>query len=158
LIQRIVTSEGLVQDFPLYVASAAERLYQFAARIGYEEQDDSGLVRIFLAQSPSLVSAATHYQSQAPENALAFELICQLLEIVHTLAAIEALALGHALGLSITNLVQVIANAAGASRSFKKVPEILAGNELSKDTIKTLRDRLVSFLPIQHDHQLMGKK
>ena len=151
MIQRIVTSEGLIQNFPLYIASAAERLYQFAARIGYEKEDDSGLVRIFLAQSPSLVSAATHNQSQTPDNIWASELICQLLEIVHTFAAIEALALGQALGLSISNLVQIIGTAAGASKSFNKISKILTGNSASRDTVEQLRDRIVSILPILHD-------
>lgn len=150
MIQRIVTAEGLIQNFPLYIASATERLYQFASRIGYDKEDDSGLVRIFLAQSPSLVSVATHNPSQTPDNAWASELICQLLEIVHTFAAIEALALGQALGLSISSLLQIIGNAAGASKSFKKVSEALGGTSASRDTVEHLRDKLVSILHILH--------
>lgn len=137
-----MTSEGLLQDFPLYIASATERLYQYAARMGYEKDDDASLVRIFLAQSPSLVSEATHCQS--PDNARASELICQLLETVHTLAAVEALALGKKLGISTNTLTSIISNAAGASESFKKVASrILAGDLLSGYTITQTRNKLV---------------
>ncbi|KAJ5809754.1 uncharacterized protein N7503_001972 [Penicillium pulvis] len=139
---RIVTSEGLLQNFPLYMATATERLYQFASRIGYGEEDDSGLVRIFLAQSPSLVSAAVQNQRYVPENAWACDLICQLLEIVHTLAAIEALALGQALSLSISNLVQIIGNAADTSKPFIRVTEALGGTSAPRDTVEHLRHKL----------------
>ncbi|CRL17812.1 Fatty oxidation complex, alpha subunit FadB [Penicillium camemberti] len=148
---RIVTSEGLLQDFPLYIASATERLYQYAARLGYEKDDDASLVRIFLAQTPSLVSKATHCQS--PENLRASELICQLLETVHTLAAVEALALGNKLGISTNTLTSIISNAAGASESFKKVAsQILAGDLLSGCTITHTRNKLKEVMTLAHMH------
>ncbi|CAI7642826.1 unnamed protein product [Penicillium crustosum] len=148
---RIVTSEGLLQDFPLYIASATERLYQYAARMGYEKDDDASLVRIFLAQSPSLVSEATHCQS--PDNSRASELICQLLETVHTLAAVEALALGNKLGISTNTLTSIISNAAGASESFKRVAsQILAGDLLSGYTITHTRNKLKEVMTLAHMH------
>ncbi|OQE45864.1 hypothetical protein PENCOP_c001G06061 [Penicillium coprophilum] len=152
---RIVTSEGLLQDFPLYIASATERLYQYAARMGYGKDDDASLVRIFLAQTPSLVSEATHFQNS--DNARASELICQLLETVHTLAAVEALALGEKLGLSINTLTSIISNAAGASESFKEVASmILAGDLSSGYTITRTRNKLkeVIILAQMHNYPL----
>jgi 3-hydroxyisobutyrate dehydrogenase len=71
-------------------------------------------------------------------------LICQLLETVHTLAAVEALALGKKLGISTKILTSIISNAAGASESFKKVASrILAGDLLSGYTITQTRNKLV---------------
>jgi 3-hydroxyisobutyrate dehydrogenase len=144
LSQRIVTSEGLIQDFPLYIASAAEGLYQFAARVGYEMEDDAGLVRIFIPQNPSLVSIATKYQSHENNNVQVTELLCRMLEIVHTIAAVEALALGKKLGLSTSNLTSIISNAAGVSESFKRVASrILSGDSVSGCTIARTRSKLV---------------
>ncbi|CAG8415611.1 unnamed protein product [Penicillium salamii] len=148
---RIVTSEGLLQDFPLYIASATERLYQYAARMGYEKDDDASLVRIFLAQTPSLVSEARHIQS--PESSHSSELICGLLETVHTLAAVEALALGNKLGISTSTLASIISNAAGASESFKKVAtRIMAGDIVSGCTITQTRDTLKEVINLAQVH------
>ncbi|KAJ5514162.1 hypothetical protein N7463_003714 [Penicillium fimorum] len=152
---RIVTSEGLLQDFPLYIASATERLYQYAARMGYEKDDDASLVRIFLTQTPSLVSEATH--SQSSDNARESELIGHLLETVHTLAAVEALALGEKLGISTNILTSIISNAAGASESFKIVASrILAGDLSSGYTITQTRNKLkeVMILAQMHNYPL----
>jgi 3-hydroxyisobutyrate dehydrogenase len=110
--------------------------------MGYEKDDDASLVRTFLAQTPSLVSEATHIQS--PDGSRTSELICRLLETVHTLAAVEALALGNKLGISTSTLAPIISNAAGASESFKQVaPSIVAGDLLSGYTITQTRDMLV---------------
>ncbi|KAK4871414.1 hypothetical protein LT330_000651 [Penicillium expansum] len=148
---RIVTSEGLLQDFPLYIASATERLYQYAARMGYEKDDDASLVRIFIAQDPSLVSKATH--CQGPDKSRASELICQLLETVHTLAAVEALALGSKLGISTNTLTSIISSAAGASESFKDVAsKILAGDLSSGYTITQTRNKLKEVMTLAHMH------
>ncbi|KAJ5925760.1 hypothetical protein N7454_007270 [Penicillium verhagenii] len=148
---RIVTSEGLLQDFYLPIASATERLYQFAARMGYEKEDDASLVRIFLAQSPSLVAEATLYQG--PDIMHESETICQLMETVHTLAAVEALALGKKLELPTNTLVSIISNAAGASESFKKVASmILTGDSSSGYTITKTRDRLREVITLAQKH------
>ncbi|KAJ5409006.1 hypothetical protein N7509_002889 [Penicillium cosmopolitanum] len=148
---RIVTSEGLLQDFPLYIASATERLYQYAACMGYEKDDDASLVRTFLAQNPSLVSESTRIQS--PDSSRPSELICRLLETVHTLAAVEALALGNKLGISTSTLAPIISNAAGASESFKKVaPCIVAGDPLSGYTITQTRDMLKEVITLAQVH------
>ncbi|CAG8230356.1 unnamed protein product [Penicillium salamii] len=148
---RIVTPEGLLQDFPLYIASATERLYQYAARIGYERDDDASLVRIFLAQTPSLVSEATHMRN--PQSSHSSELICGLLETVHTLAAVEALALGNKLGIPTSTLSSIISNAAGASESFKKVATtIMAGDIVSGCTITQTRDMLKEVINLAQAH------
>lgn len=111
--------------------------------MGYEKDDDASLVRTFLAQNPSLVSESTRIQR--PDSSRPSELICRLLETVHTLAAVEALALGNKLGISTSTLAPIISNAAGASESFKKVaPCIVAGDLLSGYTITQTRDMLVS--------------
>lgn len=110
--------------------------------MGYEKDDDASLVRIFIAQDPSLVSKATH--CQGPDKSRASELICQLLETVHTLAAVEALALGSKLGISTNTLTSIISSAAGASESFKDVAsKILAGDLSSGYTITQTRNKLV---------------
>ncbi|KAE8158897.1 NAD binding domain of 6-phosphogluconate dehydrogenase-domain-containing protein [Aspergillus tamarii] len=126
---RIVASEGLSENVPLYIASAAESLYQFAARAGYEKEDDSGLVRIFIPHDPSLVSRATHQESYTADHEQQANLICYMLEIVHGVAAVEALALGMKLGLSIKALGPVILNAAGASKSFEEVAAMTKGEQ-----------------------------
>ncbi|GKZ86230.1 hypothetical protein AnigIFM56816_001282 [Aspergillus niger] len=133
---RIVTSEGLNENFPLYIASAAERLYQFAARAGYEKEDDSGLVRIFIPQNLSLISEATHRESHAADHERTSRMICLILSIVHGVAAVEALSLGIKLGLSIKALNSIISNAAGASKSFAAVATAMMGQQITP--IRTL--------------------
>jgi 3-hydroxyisobutyrate dehydrogenase len=136
-------------NFPLYIASAAERLYQFAARAGYEKEDDSGLVRIFIPQDLSLVSKATYQESHAADHERSSSLICHMLDIVHGVAAVEALSLGIKLGLSIKALNSVIANAAGASRSFEAVATAMMGQpSASIRTLTQSRDILVSLFSI----------
>jgi 3-hydroxyisobutyrate dehydrogenase len=77
-----------------------------------------------------------------------YKLIHQLLVIVHTAAAIEAVALGINLGLPASELVSIISNAAGASESFKVVaPRIVIGDFASGFTIAQTRDTLVGLLP-----------
>ncbi|KAF1981797.1 hypothetical protein K402DRAFT_398192 [Aulographum hederae CBS 113979] len=60
----IVTSTARAQGFPLPLASAAEQLYLAGAAQGYGLEDDSGLVRMFLPQNPSLV----HQQAKVRPN------------------------------------------------------------------------------------------
>ncbi|KAJ5287312.1 hypothetical protein N7478_002998 [Penicillium angulare] len=115
---RIVTSEGLSQNIPLYVATAAEQLYNFAALSGYEKEDDYGLVRIFIPHDLSLVLAAAQQKSHADDQQK-FEMICNMLEITHGVTAVESLALAMKLDLSIKSLAPIISNAAGTSRSFE---------------------------------------
>ncbi|PYI31326.1 putative 3-hydroxyisobutyrate dehydrogenase [Aspergillus indologenus CBS 114.80] len=144
---RIVTLEGLNENFPLYIASAAELLYQFAARTGYDKEDDSGLVRIFIPCDLSLVSTATHQKGYTSEHERKSKLICQMLEIVHGVAAVEALALGSKLGLSLNALNSIISNAAGASKSFKVVAAAMMGQQsVSPHTLIESRDTLVSII------------
>ena len=57
----IVTSTGRAHGFPLPMASAAEQQYLAGTASGYGAEDDSGLVRLFLPQSPS----AVHDQAKA---------------------------------------------------------------------------------------------
>lgn len=67
-----------------------------------------------------------------------------MLEIVHGVAAVEALALGMKLGLSIKALTPVILNAAGASKSFEEVAAMTKGEQ--RASIRSLtqsRDILV---------------
>ncbi|PYH85793.1 putative 3-hydroxyisobutyrate dehydrogenase [Aspergillus uvarum CBS 121591] len=151
---RIVTSEGLNENFPLYIASAVESLYQFAARTGYYKEDDSGLVRIFTSQGLSLVSTATHQKGYTSDHERKTKLICQMLEIVHGITAVEALALGSKLGLSLNALNSIISNAAGASKSFKVVAATMMGQQsTSTHTLIQSRDILVSIIclaPVWH--------
>ncbi len=44
-----------MHSFPLPLSSAAEQLYLSAASQGYGREDDSGIVRIFIPQSPTAV-------------------------------------------------------------------------------------------------------
>ncbi|KAH8690063.1 putative 3-hydroxyisobutyrate dehydrogenase [Talaromyces proteolyticus] len=143
----IVTSEGLNRKFPLFLASTAEQLYLLGAQMEYEREDDSGVVRVFLPKSPSLVSDSKSTQMDVSQFAGAYKLIHQLLEIVHTAAAIEAVALGINLGLQASELISIISNAAGVSESFKVVaPKAVLGDFTSGCTIAQTRDTLVSLL------------
>ncbi|KAL2786770.1 NAD binding domain of 6-phosphogluconate dehydrogenase-domain-containing protein [Aspergillus keveii] len=139
----IVTTEGLNQNIPLWLASSAEQLYLLGAQMGYDREDDSGVVRVFAPKSPSLVSTLTQ-TARNPGDTKMFEHVKGMLEIVHTVAAIEALALGESLGLSVGELVSIIANAAGASEAFRAVaPLVVAGDFKSGPTIVETRERLV---------------
>ncbi|KAL2838467.1 NAD binding domain of 6-phosphogluconate dehydrogenase-domain-containing protein [Aspergillus pseudoustus] len=147
----IVTTEGLVQGVPLWVASSAEQLYLLGAQMGYDREDDAGVVRVFLPKSPSLVYSAAR-AATSPDDPRTFELIRCLLEIVHTVAAIEALALGDSLGLSTRDLVRIISNAAGASEAFKRASSrIMAGDSTSGPNISETRCMLT-------DVALLAKK
>ncbi|KAL5332151.1 putative 3-hydroxyisobutyrate dehydrogenase [Aspergillus crustosus] len=139
----IVTSEGLNQKIPLWLASSAEQLYLLGAQSGYDREDDSGVVRVFIPKQPSLVSDMTQAAGDNSQSAELTSLVKTLLEVVHTAAAVEALALGCALGLSSRNLVSIISNAAGASQAFKTVAaKILDGNPTSGSLITETRDKL----------------
>ncbi|KAL3484930.1 putative 3-hydroxyisobutyrate dehydrogenase [Aspergillus germanicus] len=143
----IVTTEGLNQNIPLWLASSAEQLYLLGAQMGYDREDDSSVVRVFTPKSPSLVSTLTQ-TAQNPNDAKMFEHVKSMLEIVHTVAAIEALALGGSLGLSARELVSIISNAAGVSEAFKAVaPLVVAGDFKSGPTIAETREKLVSRHP-----------
>ncbi|KAJ0417800.1 NAD binding domain of 6-phosphogluconate dehydrogenase-domain-containing protein [Aspergillus carlsbadensis] len=140
----IVTTEGLNQNIPLWLASSAEQLYLLGAQMGYDREDDSGVVRVFLPKSPPLVSTLSQ-TARDPDDATMFEQVKSMLEIVHTVAAIEALALGDSLGLSAGELVSIISNAAGASEAFRAVaPLVVVGDFSSGPTIAETREKLVS--------------
>jgi hypothetical protein len=112
--------------------------------MGYDREDDSGVVRVFAPKSPSLVSTLTE-TARNPDDAKMFEHVKSMLEIVHTVAAIEALALGGSLGLSARELDSIISNAAGASEAFRAVaPLVVAGDFKSGPTIAETREKLVS--------------
>ncbi|KAI9163853.1 ketose-bisphosphate aldolase class-II family protein [Paramyrothecium foliicola] len=51
----IVMSTARSLQFPLPLAGAAEQLYILGTSQGYGKEDDSGLVRVFLSQTPSAV-------------------------------------------------------------------------------------------------------
>jgi hypothetical protein len=113
--------------------------------MGYEREDDSGVVRVFTPRIPALVSTSTQ-TAQSPDDVMMFEAVKSMLEIVHTVAAVEALALGNSLGLSAAELVSIISNAAGASDAFKAVaPLVVAGDFSSGPTIAETREKLVSY-------------
>jgi 3-hydroxyisobutyrate dehydrogenase len=140
----IVTTEGLTQSIPLWLASSAEQLYLLGAQMGYDREDDSGVVRVFIPDRPSLVSTSTQ-TARNPDDLGIFEHVKSMLEIVHTVAAIEALALGDSLELSARELVSIISNAAGASEAFRAVAPLVIGDGFSSGpTISETREKLVS--------------
>ncbi|OJJ97408.1 hypothetical protein ASPACDRAFT_45499 [Aspergillus aculeatus ATCC 16872] len=150
---RIVTSEGLNENFPLYIASAAESLYQFAALAGYDKEDDSGLVRIFIPEDLLLVSEATYRKDRIADHDRKSKLICQMLEIVHGVAAIEAITLGSKLGLSLKALKPIISDAAGASKSFELVAATIMGQQsASLRTLTQARDILKQATILAQDY------
>lgn len=51
----IVTSSARAQGFPVPLSSAAEQLYLSGAAAGYGREDDAGLVRVYLPQTPNAV-------------------------------------------------------------------------------------------------------
>lgn len=54
-MQGIVTSSARICGFPLPLSSTAEQLYISGSSQGYGRDDDAGLVRVFLPQSPNAV-------------------------------------------------------------------------------------------------------
>lgn len=73
-----------------------------------------------------------------------------MLDIVHGVAAVEALTLGVKLGLSIKALTSMISNAAGASRSFEVVAmTMMGGQRTSIRTLAQSRDILVRLFLIE---------
>lgn len=111
--------------------------------MGFDKDDDSGIVRTYLANNPSLVSIAKG--NQKAQNNQTSNMLLRMLEIVHTAAAVEALALGQRIGLQLKDLVPIISTAAGSSESFKTVSQrILTGDFESGSSIREDRDDLVS--------------
>lgn len=93
----------------------------------------------------SLVSKATHRKDHTADHERKSKLICQMLEIVHGVAAIEAIALGSKLGLSLKALKPIISDAAGASESFELVAATIMGQQsASPRTLIQSREILVS--------------
>jgi 3-hydroxyisobutyrate dehydrogenase len=146
-----VTAEGRSWKFPLFLSSVSEQLYLLGARMGFGYEDDSGVVRTFSPREPSTV-ALSKLKPQNPSTT-GYEdilLIHELLETVHTAAAVEALALGMKMGLPATDLVPIIASAAGSSESFRTMADkILAGDFSTGKTITEGCTKLVSWFVLR---------
>jgi 3-hydroxyisobutyrate dehydrogenase len=115
--------------------------------MGFAYEDDSGVVRTFSPREPSTV-ALSKLKLQNPSTTEYEDilLIHELLETVHTAAAVEALALGVKMGLRATDLVPIIANAAGSSESFSMMADkVVAGDFSTGKTITEGCTKLVSW-------------
>lgn len=152
--------EGIRQSFPLYLASAAEQAYLFGAKQGLGQEDDAGLVRLFLADDPHLVARAADREVDHSNDKNMIPTLVQFLNIVHTLAAVEALALGQKLGLFIKSLSSIIGTAAGSSESFKRVSsDVLECDFTSGPMIAQMRDHMVCARSNNvHDILIMNSK
>jgi 3-hydroxyisobutyrate dehydrogenase-like beta-hydroxyacid dehydrogenase len=72
--QSIVTSAARELAFPLPLSSVAEQQYISAASQGYEREDDSGLVRLYIPNSPSAVhDRASKMVSNIPSPSVTIE-------------------------------------------------------------------------------------
>ncbi|KAL3465700.1 NAD-binding of NADP-dependent 3-hydroxyisobutyrate dehydrogenase-domain-containing protein [Aspergillus heterothallicus] len=114
----IVVSTGRATQFPLPIAALTEQLYISASAQGFGREDDAGLVRLFL-QGPGdggLGSAST------------VKFIDQLLASIHLVAAAEAMAFATHLGLDVSQIFELLRNAAAWSWMFEsRVPKLLRG-------------------------------
>ncbi|XHF98769.1 hypothetical protein AWENTII_002307 [Aspergillus wentii] len=147
----IVTAEGHNHQFPLFLSSVVEQFYLLGARMGYGKEDDSGLVRVFCPNGS--VSA-----SSENENAVYIQAIHELLEIVHTFAAVEALALSQRIQLPLKELVSIISTAAGSSESFKRVAANMLDGDISTGAkIADSRAKLVRFSSIVYSYSDMDR-
>lgn len=134
-----MTAEGRSSKFPLLLSSVSEQLYLLGAQMGFAYEDDSGVVRTFSPREPSTVALSKlKLQNPSTTKYEDIRLIHELLETVHTAAAVEALALGAKMGLPAADLVPMIANAAGSSESFRTMADRLVSGDFS--TGKTITE------------------
>ena len=115
--------------------------------MGFGKEDDAGLVRVFIPQkTPSLVASATQNQKKDSSDQHC-GVICDLLQTVHTAAAVEAMGLAAKLKLSISQLISIISDAAGASNAFKAITAKIATKDFqSGGTILQSYNKLVRIL------------
>jgi 3-hydroxyisobutyrate dehydrogenase len=143
-LKGIVTSSARGHQFPLLLSSVAEQLYISAASQGYGRQDDSGIVRTYLLQTPAALYDHAGGTEAGDDTESSIQLISKLLEGVHLAAAAEAMAFAAKLGLDTQSLYVIIRAAASGSSMFEnRVPAILKGNWTPQSTLATVVENLV---------------
>ena len=120
-----MTEAARLHGFPVPLSSAAEQAYLTGLLQGFGAEDDAGMVRIYCANlvAPASQPSEVPSQEDAKER---MQLVLDLLEIVHLVAASEATCFAKRLGLDLGQFVLLVNDAAGATRAFRVVsPSIL---------------------------------
>ena len=110
----IITSEGRRLGFPTPMTSAAEQIYLMGISRGWDNDDDSGMVRAYLQGTGEDIRQYAGKDRDADRVAS----VTKLLRGIHTCAAAEALAFGKHVGLDLEQLHTLSSTAAGGSKMF----------------------------------------
>ena len=91
-----------------------------AIQQGFGSEDDAGVVRMYRPglATPSAQPSESLSEQEVKERT---QLVLDLLEIVHLVAAAEAIAFAHRLGLDLKQFVVLVNQAAGATAAFQYV-------------------------------------
>jgi 3-hydroxyisobutyrate dehydrogenase len=122
-----------------------EQIYISSSSNGLGREDDAGVVRAYLpVDSPSLIKDMTSAPGSS-EDARKTSIVLQLLEGIHLIAAVEALALARKCGLDVKYVYEIISNAAGTSRTFEsRGPGLVDGSLQSPTALSQTISSLVS--------------
>ena len=120
-----MTEAARLHGYPVPLSSAAEQAYLTGLLQGFGAEDDAGMVRVYCANLTPPASQPSEVPSQQDAEER-MQLVLDLLEIVHLVAASEATCFAKRLGLDLDQFVILVNDAAGATRAFREVsPSIL---------------------------------
>lgn len=102
--------------FPAMLCSAAEQVYFTALDRGWGAEDDGGIVRLW---TPDAVTSIPSDRLSASEKTEKLNHVLNLLTGIHLVAAAEAVALAHHVGIPLPQFYELACDAAGGSTMFK---------------------------------------
>ncbi|EOA81414.1 hypothetical protein ACJQWK_10997 [Exserohilum turcicum] len=112
----IITSMSRSVMFPAMLCSAAEQVYFTALDRGWGAEDDGGIVRLW---TPDAVTSIPSDRLSASEKTEKLNHVLNLLTGIHLVAAAEAVALAHHVGIPLPQFYELACDAAGGSTMFK---------------------------------------
>jgi 3-hydroxyisobutyrate dehydrogenase len=123
---KIVTNYAKTVNAPVLLAGMAEQLYTKAINDGMTQEDDAGLVRLFLSKNTEgTVKLLADSETVVGKAEVTIESIVDLLTGVHVASAYECLSYASKVGLEYELLADIIKKGAGNTAVFKSTKENL---------------------------------
>ena len=115
-----MTEAARLHGFPVPLCAAAEQAYLTGLLHDFGPEDDAGMVRIYCPHfaTPESVPIESPTQEDAAER---IQLVLDLLEIVHLVAAAEAISFANRLGLDLKQFALLVNDAAGGTAAFQSI-------------------------------------
>ncbi|KAF2838446.1 oxidoreductase [Patellaria atrata CBS 101060] len=112
----IITSMARLEQFPTPLSSISEQVYLSGLSQGYGPNDDSGMVRIYYPDPVLKVNSEVSSEEQDHH----IKLVLNMLMGIYICAASEAIGFAHHLGLPLDQFFELVNDAAGGSKMFRK--------------------------------------